>query len=39
MEMEKSSSSRIANTKYNIKQSPHYEEQKEEIELLNQITS
>ena len=37
MEMEKSSSSRIANTKYNIKQSPHYEEQKEEIELLQNI--
>ena len=26
-----------SNTKYNIKQSPHYEEQKEEIELLQNI--
>ena len=33
MKMEKPNS----NTKYNIKQSPHYEEQKEEIELLQNI--
>ena len=37
MDLKKSSSSQISNTKYNIKQSPHYEEQKEEIELLQNI--
>ena len=33
MDLQKANS----NTKYNIKQSPHYEEQKEEIELLQNI--
>ena len=28
---------KISNTKYTLKQSPHYEEQKDEIELLNNI--
>ena len=35
--MEKTNSGKSSNTKYNIKQSPHYEEQKEEIELLKNI--
>ena len=37
MDLDKSNSSKISNTKYNIKLSPHYEEQKEEIELLKNI--
>ena len=28
---------KIKNTKYTLKQSPHYEEQKDEIELLSNI--
>ena len=35
--MENSNLVAISNTKYNIKNSPHYEEQKEEIELLQNI--
>ena len=35
--MENSNLLKSSNTKYNIKNSPHYEEQKEEIELLQNI--
>ena len=35
--MDNSNSKIVLNTKYNIKNSPHYEEQKEEIELLQNI--